>query len=428
MFTRIQARHFRCLKQIDQPLGRFQALVGPNASGKTTFLDVMTLLSDLMKSRGVVAEALGKRSSNFSKLLWKGRGSSFLVAVEAKVPRNLTLEAGKIEPDQKFVRYEIVLALDKKTNEIRMEQEVLWLIPESNKINNFISLKIPDQIASSDPNVLQRLTEVTIKNAKMNVFLHTINSGDDREVLYRDETGDTWFLYGFLRGRSALANIPPDPERFPVTLWFQGMLERGVQSLVLDNHKIRQPSPPGLGMSYQADGSNLPWVIDELAKDSTRFTMWIDHVRTSLEDVRTIRTVERKEDRHRYLVVQYTNGVSVPSWLVSDGTLRLLALTILPYLKEVPGVLLVEEPENGIHPKAIETVVQSLTSVYHSQVLIATHSPIIVNQLEPAQILCFAKDKSGATHIISADRHPRLTDWKTGRPSMGTLLASGILD
>ena len=49
MFKRIQTRSYRSLKAVDQELGGFQALVGPNASGKTTFLNVVGLLSDLMR-------------------------------------------------------------------------------------------------------------------------------------------------------------------------------------------------------------------------------------------------------------------------------------------------------------------------------------------------------------------------------------------
>ena len=43
MFTRIQTRSFRCLRSVNQTLGPFRALVGPNASGKTTFLVIIHL-------------------------------------------------------------------------------------------------------------------------------------------------------------------------------------------------------------------------------------------------------------------------------------------------------------------------------------------------------------------------------------------------
>jgi predicted ATPase len=104
-----------------------------------------------------------------------------------------------------------------------------------------------------------------------------------------------------------------------------------------------------------------------------------------------------------------------------------LALTIPAYLKQFSGVLLIEEPENGIHPKAIETVIQSLSSIYEAQVLIATHSPIALGMLSPAQVLCFAKDDEGATDIVNGSLHPALRDWKSGEPDFGILFASGIL-
>lgn len=150
-------------------------------------------------------------------------------------------------------------------------------------------------------------------------------------------------------------------------------------------------------------------------------------VGTALPDIRTIDTVERSEDRHRYLVVEYENGARVPSWLVSDGSLRLMALTILAYVDKPDGVLLIEEPENGIHPKAIETAMQSPGSVYDSQVLTATHSPVALNMLEAREILCFAKDASGATDIVSGDEHPKLRERRRDKPDLGALFASGIL-
>ena len=94
--------------------------------------------------------------------------------------------------------------------------------------------------------------------------------------------------------------------------------------------------------------------------------------------------------------------------MASDGTLRLLALTLPAYVPELDGIFLVEEPENGIHPRAVETMFQSLSSVLGAQVLIATHSPIVLNLVDPKDVLCFAKDGDGATSVVSGERHPEI--------------------
>lgn len=124
-------------------------------------------------------------------------------------------------------------------------------------------------------------------------------------------------------------------------------------------------------------------------------------------------------------MLRHVAGVEVPSWAVSDGTLRLLALTLAAYLPDSGKICLMEEPENGIHPMAIETVYQSLVSVYDSQVLVATHSPIFLSCAAPEEILCFAKNKRGATDIISGHRHPRLAEWK-GSADITQLFASEV--
>ncbi len=419
MFTRIQARNFRCLRRIDQTLGRFHALVGPNASGKTTFLDVTAFLSDLMRFRGSVTEATRARSANFSDLLWMRKGRSFQLAVEAEIPDRLRKQITFPRESFTSVRYEIEVSIDAKTKEIGLNHERVILLAESSMVMDKTRLIFPETA-----------------NSKGSIFKRGENADDETVIIrtpkgfdfYYSEVGRTRLSFFRLgKARSTLANIPADREAFPIILWFREMLEAGVQNLILDSQKIRQPSPPGSGRKYQTDGSNLPWVIAELRKKPERFQMWLEHVRTALEDIESIDTVERKEDKHRYLEVKYTTGAKVPSWLVSDGTLRLLALTIPAYLDDTSGVWLVEEPENGIHPKAIETVIQSLTSIYDGQVLIATHSPIVINNLEQNQILCFAKDIEGATDVVSGEDHPRLRDWKKGQPELGILMASGIL-
>jgi predicted ATPase len=104
----------------------------------------------------------------------------------------------------------------------------------------------------------------------------------------------------------------------------------------------------------------------------------------------------------------------------------LLALTLPAYLPDLQGAFLIEEPENGIHPKAVEAVYQSLSSVYDAQLLMATHSPVMLSLVEPNNVLCFAKDDEGATDIVLGSKHPALAEWH-GEPNLNVLFAAGVL-
>ena len=196
---------------------------------------------------------------------------------------------------------------------------------------------------------------------------------------------------------------------------------------MLSGEAMRRPSPPVRQHDYLPDGSNVPHVVNRLAETRPDLhELWKKHVREALPDVTDISTREREEDRHRYLVLEHSNGQQTPSWLVSDGTLRLLALTLLAYLPDPTGMYLIEEPENGLHPLAVETVFQSLSSVYDAQILVTTHSPLVARLAEPDQLLCLARDEVGGTDMVAGSDHPRLRDWQ-GSADLGTLLASGVL-
>ncbi len=199
------------------------------------------------------------------------------------------------------------------------------------------------------------------------------------------------------------------------------------QQIILNSLLIRKASPPGQVRGFKPDGSNLPWVIADLEKRSPeRLQEWIAHVRTALPDLEGVRTIERPDDKHRYLVLRYQGGLDVPSWMASDGTLRLLTLTLPAYLQDFRGVYLIEEPENGILPRAVETMYQSLASVYDAQILLATHSPVILSVVEPGDVLCFAKTSEGATDIVKGSEHPHLREWR-GETNFSVLFAAGVL-
>src|SRR5436305_12132904 len=95
MITLIEALNYRCLRYVSQPLGPFHVLVGPNASGKTTFLDVVALLGRLVSDG--IDEAVNERTSsrNFFDLVWlreaedsDKRAPYFELAIEARIPED----------------------------------------------------------------------------------------------------------------------------------------------------------------------------------------------------------------------------------------------------------------------------------------------------------------------------------------------------
>jgi len=418
MIRLIEALNFRCLRYIHQPLQRFHTLVGPNASGKTTFLDVVSFLG-LLVSEGSADAAVNRRSRNFQDLVWQRKGEYFELALEAVIPD--TWRRSKKRHDT--IRYEVRIGQVPDSGEIGiLEERVALKMWESQ--NPRQPLLFPIEPDAPHSILTHRRTGEQVVASK------ALQGNDNFYAEVREDSGGKGWIPSFRFGpqRSALANLPEDETKFPAATWLKRFLSIGVETFVLNSMIIRRASPPGQGKGFKPDGSNLPWVIEELRrKESGKFDDWLGHLRTALPDLRDVQTVEREDDKHRYIRLCYENGLEIPSWMVSDGTLRLLALTLPAYLDDrFHGVYLIEEPENGIHPSAIETVFQSLSSVYDAQILLATHSPVILSQATIDQVLCFKKTDSGATDIILGSEHPQLKNWK-GQPHLDVMFASGVL-
>ncbi|HET6252302.1 MAG TPA: AAA family ATPase [Tepidisphaeraceae bacterium] len=423
VLTRIEALNYRSLRYISQRISSFQTLVGPNGSGKSSFLDVPGFLGDLLRLgpyRAIIGDGNGvpQRAADLSHLTWMREGSRFELAVELSIPEQ------RLGTPPKFnaARYEIAVEGRGDSKEIVLAAETLWLKPRVEEPRPEIQAYFPEMKHS--PETLIRPPNKKTPKGWRKVVNKIAESGNDYFMAETTEWNNSFRLGP---NKSALANLPEDEERFPVATWVKRFLMEGVRKVVLNAEVMRRPSPPGSPSQFLPDGSNLPWVVDALERiDRARFGQWVDQFRTAIPDLKTISTVQRDEDKHRYIVVEYQNGLKAPSWVVSDGTLRMLALTLLAYIPNTEGIYLIEEPENGIHPRAVESVYQSLSSVYGAQVLCASHSPIVLGLAKQADLLCFAKTESGATDIVRGDEHPRLKNWK-GSIDLGTLFAAGVL-
>lgn len=251
------------------------------------------------------------------------------------------------------------------------------------------------------------------------VLKSTSSQTDSRPVLYRrdapfgyvvvaSEVSDHETQCEVDTQTSALTRLPWGADKLPVCHWVRDILTNGV-------YRVSPSWPIGRG-SDRAESSDCisfwGWRTIQDAvqslKDSSRarYDLWLMHVREAFP----------------YAEKMLEENV------LSDGTLRFLALTLTPYMLRSDIILLVEEPESGIYPGDLELVFQSLTSVYGGQVFCTTYSPYLLNMLEPddlSGLLCFLKGDDEETKIVPAVRHPLMKSF--GYPCIGDLFACGAL-
>lgn len=428
MITRIEATRYRCFDKLDVELGEFRVLVGANGSGKTTLLDIPVLLGDMLRSRSIGDAFLAERdhraprASDFGELIYRGNGDFFIVAIEAALPekpaRDLLegmTEKARAREDRRptHVRYEVRLQLFNET-ELQVQNEYLFAFPEAH--------------APARGGGAPRLHGEVSPSRNWKFILKREYGG---KAEYTPETAP--------RARALSSELAPDllalprvlyesEGDFPAARWLLNLLIEDSVFFEPNWNALRQASVPGLSKTQVlGSGKNAPWLALELQKtDPDRFELWKAHVRLALPQITDIHIHEREDDHHAYFRVRYGDSYEVPSSGLSDGTLRILVLTLLAYIARPPRFLVTEEPENGIHPQATEVVLQSLSSIYDSQVIVSSHSPVVLASMELNQILAARIGDTGAAEVIAGTQHPRLVDWK-GEVSLPTLFATGVL-
>jgi predicted ATPase len=193
------------------------------------------------------------------------------------------------------------------------------------------------------------------------------------------------------------------------------------------------PVAPQADRQFQMDSSGfgLALVLDDiLGYDRDRFIALEERFRQIFPDFKSIKLVREMgyrapEDMHRAIpLLQQAEGKGIhfelaldgrviPASQVSDGVLLVLAYLTILHLPQPPRMLLVEEPENGIHPKRLQDVMNILRELVgeqsHTQVLMTTHSPYVVDLMKPEEVSLCRKGPDGAVsvHRLSNSRTVR---------------------
>ena len=131
----------------------------------------------------------------------------------------------------------------------------------------------------------------------------------------------------------------------------------------------------------------------------------------------------------RAVYLQLTEkNFKVPGWLLSTGTLRLVALLALLRHPDPPPLIVVEEIENGLDPRTIHLIVNEIRSALDeqkTQVVLTTHSPYLLDLLDLSQIVLVER-KDGQPVFSRPIDNKAVQDWAK-KFSPGKLYTSGSM-
>ena len=180
----------------------------------------------------------------------------------------------------------------------------------------------------------------------------------------------------------------------------------------------------------RGDGANLTSVLSLLErKDKPRFELICRYIGLAVP------TFDRFEIKEEYGKVQlrwkHTDmDKTVGAHMTSDGTLRFFALVTLLNLppEMLPSVLLLDEPELGLHPAAI-TLIGSMIDVaaMDRQVIVATQSPLLVDnfRLDEIVVLELEKGRTTVRRFTEAEHGQWLDEYSTGELWQKNVLGGG---
>ena len=167
------------------------------------------------------------------------------------------------------------------------------------------------------------------------------------------------------------------------------------------------------------DGSNLAqYLLNIQEKEPAAFNGIVEAMQFVLEYIRNIEPVETREIMPTmYLKMWEQLGekkMEIPGWLISTGTIRILALLAVLRNPEPPPLIVMEEIENGLDPRTIHLILEEIQAMVHSgksQIILTTHSPYFLDLLPLQTLLLAERDKMGNPVFRRPADDKEVRDW-----------------
>ncbi len=179
-----------------------------------------------------------------------------------------------------------------------------------------------------------------------------------------------------------------------------------------------------------SDGSNIAeYLLSIRQKDQAAFDGIVETLQYVLPYSKDLQPAITSElERTVYLQIAEGN-FKVPGWLLSTGTLRVVALLALLRHPEPAPLIVIEEIENGLDPRTMNLIVEEIRNVItlgKTQIILTTHSPYLLDLLDLSHIVLVERDETGQPIFTRPSDKESLQDWAE-KYSPGKLYTMGRL-
>lgn len=411
MLTRLKIDGFKNLVRADVRLGPFTCIAGANGVGKSNLFDAIRFLSltanySLLEAALRVRDETGQNNDVRGLFHRIGSESTGQISFEAEmiVPPQAVDDLGQAgKATTTFLCYKLVVRLRPNASN-GASANPLEIIHEE-----LVHIKKGDahEHLQFDHDVRQWRNLVVTGRRSGTAFISTTKREDGSGVikLHQDaQDGKGSGGRAFERASGALPRTvlsSSTAAESPTAL----CARREMQSwrlLQLEPTALRQPDGFAAPTHLESNGLHLAANLARLTSRNDPdqvYCQLANRLSGLIGSVREIR-VDRDEKRELLtLMMTGSDGTELPARALSDGTLRFLALSVLELDPETPGVICLEEPENGIHPDRIPAILQLLQDISTDpnepadesnplrQVIINTHSPSVVMAVPDSSIL-----------------------------------------
>ena len=386
---------------IDLPMEPLNVLIGPNGSGKSNFLEAIALLK--AASRGI-SEPIS-RMGGVREWLWKGPAAPHSIRMEARVDY----------PPGGVLRHSFTLADRNGRPEVTSER----VEPSEKHTDERVSLSY-----YRPPQDEQAAAEISKANAEEE-RKKRVSEWDTGYLLSRSRPGAIDFA-GEMEPKQSLLSCAANPDR--LALWY---LKEQYGRICLYRNWSFGPSAElrqNQSTHDRADfldegGQNLPLVLSHFqAENKRQLVAALQKLFDGIVDIScpvTGGTVG--------LFLEEDNNRTIPATRLSDGTLHYLCLLAILLHPEPPPLVVIEEPELGLHPDLLPTLGDLLLAASErSQLIVTTHSDVLVDALtETPESIVVCEKHAGQTEMRRLDKDD-LAKWLKNY-TLGNLWSSGQL-